>query len=304
MENIDLPMANVIAQLSAPDKLKHVCRNQHEHHPMPSIEEIEEIVNLVRAVIFPGYFGKSDVNPNNVEQHIARNVQKIFTCLTTQIKSGKCFENASLEYNCQQLKKEAEQISEKFIEYLPTLRELLNLDVQATFNGDPATKNTGEIIFSYPGIKAIISYRMAHELHKLQVPILPRVISEMAHSETGIDIHPGATIGNAFMIDHGTGVVIGETAIIGNNVKIYQGVTLGAKSFDTDENGVLIKGIDRHPKIGNNVVIYANSTILGNIKIGDNTTIGGNLWIDKEVAPNAIVVQEKRKIKYININNH
>lgn len=298
-EDKDPLIDKIITALSAPEKLKHVCRNQEEHHPMPSIEKIGRIVNHIRAVIFPGYFGQSSVNPNNVKQHIQESTKEILHLLIAQIKSGKCFENTSLDYNCQQLKKEAQEIAEKFIAYLPTLRELLNLDVQATFDGDPAAKNTGEIIFSYPGIKAISSYRIAHKLHLLQVPILPRVITEMAHSETGIDIHPGATIGSGFMIDHGTGVVIGETAQIGNNVKIYQGVTLGAKSFDTDENGKLIKGIDRHPKIGNNVIIYANSTILGNIHIGDNTIIGGNLWIDKEIPNNAIVVQEKRKIKYI-----
>ena len=157
----------------------------------------------------------------------------------------------------------------------------------AAYNGDPAAKSYGEVIFCYPAIRAISNYRIAHALLRLDVPLIPRIITEMAHSETGIDIHPGATIGNYFTIDHGTGVVIGETAVIGHNVKLYQGVTLGAKSFPLDADGNPIKGIDRHPKIGNNVIIYANSTILGNIRVGDGAVIGGNIWVDKDVPPGA-----------------
>ena len=163
----------------------------------------------------------------------------------------------------------------------------------AAFNGDPAAKSFGEVIFCYPSIRAISNYRIANALLKLNVPIIPRIITEMAHTETGIDIHPGATIGEYFTIDHGTGVVIGETAIIGNNVKMYQGVTLGAKSFPLDENGNPIKGIQRHPIIGNNVIIYSNSTILGTIKVGDGAVIGGNIWVDTDVAPGAKLVQRK-----------
>jgi len=163
----------------------------------------------------------------------------------------------------------------------------------AAYNGDPAAKSFGEVIFCYPSIRAISNYRIANTLLKLNVPLIPRIITEMAHSETGIDIHPGATIGDFFTIDHGTGVVIGETAIIGHNVKMYQGVTLGAKSFPLDANGNPIKGIVRHPNIGNNVIIYSNSTILGTIKVGDNAVIGGNIWVDSDVPEGAKMVQRK-----------
>jgi len=167
--------------------------------------------------------------------------------------------------------------------------------VLACYNGDPAAESMEEIIYCYPAIKAISNYRIAHKLMELGVPLIPRMITEMAHSETGIDIHPGATIGTHFAIDHGTGVVIGATAVIGNNVKLYQGVTLGAKSFPLDENGHPIKGVPRHPILQDNVVVYSNATILGRITIGENATVGGNIWVTEDVAPNARVVQSKAK---------
>ena len=173
------------------------------------------------------------------------------------------------------------------------MRCLLATDAEAAYNGDPAAQNINEVIFCYPGFRAIGNYRIAHQLYKLGVPFIPRMITEMAHSETGIDIHPAATIGEYFTIDHGTGVVIGATAIIGNNVKIYQGVTLGAKSFPLDENGNPIKGIPRHPIIGNNVIIYSNASILGRITIGEGATIGGNIWVTENVEPGARILQQK-----------
>ena len=181
----------------------------------------------------------------------------------------------------------------QFIEMLPEMRRVLHTDVHATYCGDPAAVSTEEVIFCYPGLKAIINYRIAHALLTLGVPIIPRMISEIAHSETGIDIHPGATIGEHFSIDHGTGVVIGATAIIGNNVKLYQGVTLGAKSFDYDEDNNPIKGIPRHPIIGDNVVIYSNTSVLGRIHIGNNAVIGGNIWVTDDVADNEKLTQAK-----------
>ena len=189
--------------------------------------------------------------------------------------------------------RDASEKAMQFISQLPAIRVKLHTDVIAAFNGDPAAKSFGEVIFCYPSIRAISNYRIANALLKLNVPLIPRIITEMAHSETGIDIHPGATIGEYFTIDHGTGVVIGETAVIGNNVKMYQGVTLGAKSFPLDENGNPIKGIQRHPIIGNNVIIYSNSTILGTIKVGDGAVIGGNIWVDSDVAPGAKLVQRQ-----------
>ena len=180
-----------------------------------------------------------------------------------------------------------------FMSRLPELRRLLNSDVRATYYGDPAATSTQEVIYCYPGIRAICNYRIAHELVLLDVPIIPRMISELAHAETGVDIHPAATIGESFTIDHGTGIVIGATAIVGENVKIYQGVTLGAKSFDLDKDGNPVKGEPRHPIIGNNVIIYSNASILGRITIGDNAVIGGNIWVTENVAAGERLIQAK-----------
>ena len=179
-----------------------------------------------------------------------------------------------------------------FIKKLPEIRKVLATDVKATFDGDPAAKNFGEIIFCYPTIRALINYRVAHQLLKLGVPLIPRIISELAHSETGIDIHPGANIGEYFCVDHGTGVVIGETCIIGHHVKLFQGVTLGARKFTLDENGNPLKDEPRHPIIEDNVTIYSNTTILGRITIGQNSVIGGNVWLTKSVPANSKIQQK------------
>jgi serine O-acetyltransferase len=186
----------------------------------------------------------------------------------------------------------------EFMSRLPKIRHLLSTDVQAGYLGDPAAKGYGEVIFCYPSIRALTNYRIAHELLNLNVPIIPRIITEMAHSETGIDIHPGAKIGDFFMIDHGTGVVIGETCIIGNHVKLYQGVTLGAKSFPVDNDGNPMKGIPRHPIVEDNVIIYAEATILGRIRIGKKSIIGGNVWITKDIPPNSKIVQNRAMESY------
>ncbi len=182
-----------------------------------------------------------------------------------------------------------------FIGRLPEIRRVLETDVQAAYEGDPALSNPDEAIFCYPGLLAITSQRLAHELLKLKVPLIPRIITEHAHSLTGIDIHPGARIGERFFIDHGTGVVIGETSIIGNNVRIYQGVTLGAKSFPLDEHGNPIKGIDRHPIVEDDVTIYSNATILGRVTLGKGSVIGGNVWLTRSVPPGSTVTQGQEK---------
>jgi serine O-acetyltransferase len=284
-----------IQKLSNQNSLQHVCRQQAESHPMPSTDVIKEIVKQLRAIIFPGYFGNSDVNLENIDIHIRHHIQTTYELLINQIKSGVCFDNTEIDYNCDHLNKRASDTATDFISQLPEIRKQLYDDAVASYNGDPASKSIGEVIFSYPGIRAISSYRFAHALLKLDVPIIPRIIAELAHSETGIDIHPGAKIGNSFMIDHGTGVVVGETAVIGNDVRIYQGVTLGAKSFPLDKDGNPIKGIDRHPKIEDDVIIYSNSTILGPITIGKGTIIGGNIWVDEDIPPGSRILQRKGK---------
>ena len=190
----------------------------------------------------------------------------------------------------------AQTLAAEFIAHLPELRAVLATDVEAAYNGDPAAESYGEIISCYPIIKAITNYRIAHQLLLQGVPLIPRIISEMAHSETGIDIHPAATIGHHFTIDHGTGVVIGATCIIGNNVKLYQGVTLGAKSFPLDENGNPIKGIPRHPILEDNVIVYSNATVLGRITLAEGTVIGGNLWVTESTKPGEHLVQARKRI--------
>ena len=291
MEN---DLLDTIKKLSQIEGFKDVCHEQGNNDAMPSTDVLKEIVQLARSVLFPGYFGDSAVNALTVMNHIGINIDRLQVLLSQQIKAGICFSNQfnmDIGDNSDQLgmKKATE-----FIIQLPDIREKLHTDVIAAYNGDPAAKSLGEVIFCYPSIRAISNYRIAHALLKLNVPLIPRIITEMAHSETGIDIHPGATIGGYFTIDHGTGVVIGETAIIGNNVKMYQGVTLGARSFPSDENGNPIKGIDRHPVIGNNVIIYSNTTILGRITVGDGAVIGGNMWVDTDVPAGAKLAQNKK----------
>jgi serine O-acetyltransferase len=198
-------------------------------------------------------------------------------------------------------RRKAEEITDKILARLPNLQETLATDVEAAYNGDPAAENYGEIISCYPAIRALTNYRLAHELYILGVPLIPRILTEMAHSETGIDIHPGAQIGHHFTIDHGTGVVIGATCIIGNNVKLYQGVTLGAKSFPLDENGNPIKGVPRHPIIEDNVIIYSNATVLGRITIAQGTVIGGNIWVTESTQPGEHIVQGARARSGINV---
>lgn len=286
-------LLDTIKKLSDVESFKDVCHQQNENNPMPSVEVLEEIVQLIRSVLFPGYFGDAAVNSKTMLYHIGVNIDKLQVLLSMQIKAGLCFETQVETMVCSEVDKVSKEKASLFITLLPEIRTKLHTDVIAAYNGDPAAKSFGEVIFCYPSIRAILNYRIANALLQLDVPLIPRIITEMAHSETGIDIHPGATIGEYFTIDHGTGVVIGETAIIGSNVKMYQGVTLGAKSFPLDENGNPIKGIQRHPRIGNNVIIYSNSTILGKITVGDGAVIGGNIWVDTDVPAGAKLVQRK-----------
>ena len=253
----------------------------------------EEIIDLCRAILFPGYYGNARISKQTIRFHTGVNVETLHSLLSKQVYAGLCFADTSC-VTCpeEKISAEAEAISEAFISTLPEIRGLLATDVEATFNGDPAAQNLGEVIFCYPGFRAIGNYRIAHQLYKLGVPYIPRMITEMAHSETGIDIHPGATIDEEFFIDHGTGVVIGETAVIGKGCRLYQGVTLGALSFPKDGDGVLVKGVPRHPILEDNVTVYAGATILGRITIGSGSIIGGNVWVTKDVPAGTKLVQK------------
>jgi len=261
------------------------CPNRQ---PLPSRDAVIEIVEALRSVLFPGYFGPSDLTPENAAFHMGSTLDRISRGLREQIKRGFCFACRDRLEECDA---QTEVAAKHFFARLPAVRQLLATDVQAAYEGDPAATSPDEAVFCYPGVLAVTNYRLAHELHLMKVPLIPRMITEHAHSITGIDIHPGATIGEGFFIDHGSGVVIGETCIIGNHVRLYQGVTLGAKSFPLDESGNPIKGIDRHPVVEDDVVIYSEATILGRVTIGRGSVIGGNVWLTRDVPPDSVVTQ-------------
>jgi serine O-acetyltransferase len=259
---------------------------------LPSRTDCIDIVQRLRSLFFPGFFRFSEYSDEGMIFHVGAALDGIAINLKEQIRRGFCF-SCSGEGDLEECNNRAENIIGAFICSLPDVMHLLIEDVQAAYQGDPAAQSPSETIFCYPGIYAITNHRIAHELYKLGVPIIPRIVSENAHSVTGIDIHPGAKIGRSFFIDHGTGVVIGETAVIGNRVRIYQGVTLGAKSFPLDEKGNPVKGIDRHPIIEDDVVIYAGATILGRITVGARSVIGGNVWLTQSVPPDSSLSQGK-----------
>lgn len=279
-------LTQTVEELSEAESLKGLFHQHRDGNPLPSQKALEEIIELSRAILFPGYFGKSSVNTSTIRYHIGVNIERLHKLLSDQIMAGICFSCREQEESCTlACKLKAEAIAARLIERLPTIRAIVATDVEAAYNGDPAAENYGEIISCYPVIKALTNYRIAHELLRLDVPLIPRIMTEMAHSETGIDIHPGAQIGHHFTIDHGTGVVIGATCIIGNYVKLYQGVTLGAKSFPLDDEGNPIKGIPRHPILEDNVVVYSNATILGRITIGHGAVVGANIWVTEDMEP-------------------
>ena len=290
-------LTQAVSELSDKHSYEGLFHQYKDGDPLPSGKSLRRIVELSREILFPGYFGNSTVHRRTINYHIGVNVEELFGLLTEQIKAGLCFglENTPSDNVIKKTpdRDTAASIAARFISRLPEIRRILATDVEAAYYGDPAATCFGEVICCYPIIRAITNYRIAHELYILNVPLIPRIITEMAHSETGIDIHPGAQIGHHFTIDHGTGVVIGATCIIGNNVKLYQGVTLGAKSFPLDENGNPIKGIARHPILEDDVIVYSNATILGRITIGKGATIGGNIWVTESVPAGSRIVQRR-----------
>ncbi len=260
---------------------------------LPSKEEIKKIMNDLCGILFPMRLGPHDLRQQSENYYIAHTLEKTLYALQEQVRLNLTYDHKYRKNlgNLEESIQVAQSIVENFAEQLSTLRRLLDTDVIAAFEGDPAARSVDEVLLCYPGILAIIYHRVAHEFYKQDLSLLARLIAELAHSKTGIDIHPGAQIDQGFFIDHGTGVVIGETCIIGKNVRIYQAVTLGAKRFEVDENGHLQKEYARHPIVEDNVVIYAGATILGRITIGQGAIIGGNVWITKSVAPNSAVSQ-------------
>nr|QJR98126.1 serine acetyltransferase [uncultured Prevotella sp.] len=295
MNNISDTINTAVDALSSPESLNGLFHQVHDNVPLPSNAALAEIVELARGILFPGYFGQSKVTQDTIKYHVGVAVERFSRLLKKQVMAGLCFGlEKDEEVSVCDVRAKAQDITCEVVRRLPRLREILATDVEAAYNGDPAATSFGEIISCYPVIRTLTNYRLAHELHLLGVPLIPRMISEMAHSETGIDIHPAAEIGHHFTIDHGTGVVIGATCVIGNNVKLYQGVTLGALSFPLDENGNPIKGIPRHPILGNDVVVYSNATILGRITIGDRSVIGASKWVTENIAPDTKIYKNAK----------
>lgn len=252
-------------------------------------EQVYQVLRLLRSALFPGVYEKYPIDESNINILTGNNIRTAALDLRGLIEKclmNVCDQKEKESGHCTECRDKANSITIDLIEQLPKIRELLHKDIEAAYEGDPAALSREEILLSYPSIEALSIHRLAHVLYRHRVPIIPRIMSEYAHRRTGIDIHPGASIGEYFFIDHGTGVVIGETCVIGNRVKIYQGVTLGAKSFTLDEKGNPVKGVKRHPDIEDNVIIYAGATILGgDTVIGHDSVIGGNVWLTRSVPP-------------------
>lgn len=303
----ELSLENNWPEKGLPQLVEEMVRNYEafggmdhlEGRDLPSKKVVIEVLEDLFKVLFPGYFGKEEVTKANIRYFLGNTLMSIYTRLTSEVEK-------SLKYICRKItecphdvcQRRAQVVVKELLEKLPEIRAMLSGDIKAAYSGDPAAVSTEEVILSYPCVLAITTYRIAHELYIRGVPLIPRIMSEHVHSLTGIDIHPGAKIGKNFFIDHGTGVVIGETAEIGDNVKLYQGVTLGALSFPKDEKGNIIKGRKRHPTVGNNVVIYSGATLLGpDAVIGDNVVIGGNVWITSPVASDTKITLAPPELK-------
>ncbi|MDR2921189.1 MAG: serine acetyltransferase [Tannerella sp.] len=285
----DDTLKKVEKELIKSEMAEYKCIPLKEGRPFPNTDKLKTIVSLSKEIFFPGFFSDSGTNALMQQYYLSIHLEQLNTLLKEQIANGLHFFSEQANGKTDN---DAAALALAFMERLPEIKRLLCTDVQAMFDNDPAASTCAEVIICYPSIQAMIHYRIAHELLLLGIPVLPRIITELAHSATGIDIHPGAQIGEYFSIDHGTGVVIGETVIIGNHVNLYKGVTLGAKNFVLDESGNPIN-IPRHPIIEDNVVIYSNATVLGRITIGHDSVIGGNIWLTNSVPPHSRIVQQK-----------
>ncbi|WP_027526713.1 serine O-acetyltransferase EpsC [Bradyrhizobium sp. Ec3.3] len=287
----------LVAALRASREETHSIRRDGEARRAPSREALQAILDGLTEALFPRHYGQFDLDGENIDYFVGNRLSIALDNLCDQIHRAALFVGDKLTPGFR--RDEAIELTRGFASQLPDVRGLIISDLRAAFVGDPAARNFPEILIGYPGMTAIIHHRLAHILHRLGTRLIARLVAEIAHTRTGIDIHPGASIGSGFFIDHGTGVVVGETAIIGNNVRIYQAVTLGARHFPTDHEGNLIKGDARHPIVEDDVVIYAGATILGRITIGRGSTIGGNVWVTQDVPPNSIVTQAMARNKQV-----
>jgi serine O-acetyltransferase len=285
----------IVAELCVSREESHSIRRDGEARRAPSRKALENILNSLTEALFPRHYGQFDLDGENIDYFVGNRLSTALDSLSEQIHRGALFVGDELLPGFRS--EDAIELTRTFGLQLPSVRGLLISDLRAAFVGDPAARNYPEILIGYPGMTAIIHHRLAHLLHRQDARLVARLMAEIAHARTGIDIHPGASIGSGFFIDHGTGVVIGETAVIGDNVRIYQAVTLGARHFPTDDEGNLIKGDARHPVVEDDVVIYAGATILGRISIGRGSTIGGNVWLTQDVPPNSIVTQATARNK-------
>jgi serine O-acetyltransferase len=280
---------SILGELERRDTVQHVCR-----YPLPSEETVIQILNLIAGALFPGYFGKKSLAAASLHFYIGAAITDVFDLLSEEITRCLVHERyASGQLNRPECEAEARKAAFALLKKLPELLGVLDEDIRAAYEGDPAATGYDEVIFCYPGFRALMIQRIAHELHLLEVPWLPRIMTEYAHRLTGIDIHPGAQIGRNFFIDHGTGVVIGETTLIGRNVRLYQGVTLGGYRFRKDEEGHLLRGYRRHPTLEDGVIIYSNASVLGPITVGAGSVIGANVILTRDVDPGTTVMIEK-----------
>jgi len=285
----------IIDALRTSRESTHNIRHHGRVRELPSREVLMQVVNGVSAALFPTHYGRPDLNDESIDYFVGDTLNVTLDRLVGQVRRALRFSPQFLDTDEPGLAERAQAITREFAASLPTIRALLVSDVQAAMAGDPAASSVAEIMLCYPGTIAILYHRLAHCLHRLGVPFLARLAADIAHSLTGIDIHPAATIGGSFFIDHGTGVVIGETAVLGERVRLYQAVTLGAKRFPVDASGALVKGTPRHPIVEDDVVIYAGATILGRITVGAGSTIGGNVWLTQSVPPGSNVSQAQMR---------
>lgn len=295
LRSTHLDVDSIVDELRALRMASLESRNRHDRPPrLPSRRILASVAEGLSAAMFPNRLGSSELADEGIDHYVGHTLNMTLRELMVQIQHELHY-NSGLEVLGDEDRAQSVAITQAFAKRLPEVRSLLESDIKAAYEGDPAARNVDEVLVCYPGIMAITHYRLAHVLHGLGVPLIARMISEIAHSTTGIEIHPGAQIGGSFFIDHGTGVVIGETAIIGQNVRLYQAVTLGAKRFPVDENGALVKGNLRHPVVEDDVVIYAGATILGRITIGRGSTIGGNVWLTRSVPPGSNISQAQMR---------
>ncbi|MCH8178260.1 MAG: serine acetyltransferase [Proteobacteria bacterium] len=284
-------LPHVVQALRESREVTHRVRHQGRLRELPSREALTAVMQGLSAALFPTHYGRPDLTDDSIDFFVGHTLHDTLGTLADQVRRALKFATTVGSPGEAALADQAVGIVQALAEQLPALRGVLFSDLQAAWHGDPAATGMSEILLCYPGITAIVHHRIAHALYRLGTPLLARLIADIAHARTGIDIHPGAQIGQGFFIDHGTGVVIGETCVIGQNVRLYQAVTLGAKRFPADDNGHLLKGLPRHPIVEDDVVIYAGATVLGRITIGRGSTIGGNVWLTQSVPPHSNVSQ-------------